>query len=47
MKKLILILLTLSLVTACENEALDTDLTDQNAGDDGGDDGGDDSGRRQ
>ena len=44
MKKLILILLTLSLVTACENEALDTDLTDQNAGDDGGDDGGDDSG---
>ena len=36
MKKLILILLTLSLVTACENEALDPDLTEQGGGDGGG-----------
>jgi hypothetical protein len=36
MKKLLLILLTLSLITACEDEALDPDLTDQNGGDDGG-----------
>lgn len=39
MKKIILILLTLSLVTACENEALDPDLTDQSGGGDGGGDG--------
>ncbi|BAO76332.1 hypothetical protein [Winogradskyella sp. PG-2] len=43
MKKLILILLTLSLITACENEALDPDLTGQDDGQDGGDDGGDGS----
>jgi hypothetical protein len=39
MKKLFLILLTLSLITACENEPLDPDLTGQTGGDDGGDDG--------
>ncbi|WP_296383797.1 hypothetical protein [Winogradskyella sp.] len=39
MKKLVLILLTLSLFTACENEPLDPDFVEQGGGDDGGDDG--------
>lgn len=38
MKKILLILLTLTLVTACENEPLESDLTGQSNGD-GGDDG--------
>ncbi len=42
MKKIVLILLTLSLFTACENEPLDPDLTEQGEGDDDGDDGGGD-----
>jgi hypothetical protein len=36
MKKIVLILLTLSLFTACENEPLDPDLTGQGAGNTGG-----------
>ena len=43
MKKILLILLTLSLVTACENEPLDPTLTGQDAGDNDGEDGGSDS----
>lgn len=43
MKKLLLLLLTLSLVTACENEPLDSDLTGQDGSDDGGDDGSESS----
>ena len=42
MKKLLLILLTLTLITACENEPLESDLSGQdngNGGDNGGDDG--------
>lgn len=47
MKKLLFIFLTLSLLTACENEPLDTGLTGQDVGDNGngdGNDGGSDSG---
>jgi hypothetical protein len=51
MRKLILILVALSLFTACENEPLDPDLTEQGGGNDGGvnngsgnDGGGDDGG---
>ncbi len=43
MKKIILILLALSLFTACENEPLDSDLIQQGGGDDGGGDDGSDS----
>lgn len=43
MKKLLLLLLTLSLVTACENEPLDSGLTGQDGSDDGGDDGSESS----
>jgi hypothetical protein len=42
MKKLLLILLSLTLMTACENEPIDSDLTGETGGgDDGGDDGSD------
>ncbi|WP_339752978.1 hypothetical protein [uncultured Winogradskyella sp.] len=40
MKKLVLILLTLSLFTACENEPLDPDFTEQGGGNNGGNNGG-------
>ena len=43
MKKLVIILLTLSLFTACENEPLDSDLTEQGGGDAGGGDDGSES----
>ncbi len=39
MKKLLLVLLTLSLCTACETEPLDPDLNQGGGGDDGGGDG--------
>lgn len=45
MKKLVLILFTLALITSCENEPIDPGLVGQvGGGDDGGDDGGGDDG---